>query len=197
VEEDYEWVTANLMKIANSTCDGRVVSALEGGYQLGGEFCSSFAKSVKSHVSTLCSPGLASSAAVRYDPLEAEREKQEERQVRHQPTAHHADPPQAIDAIREKREQKRIEAERKVLEWRALKVQQQEEALAQAALRADTDSLPTEVLAMVGEAAAESEDVGEGANGSRTKRRRTSKVTVVCSPRSHLLPSSLRWIMWH
>jgi len=35
------------MQIANSTCEGRVVSALEGGYQIGGEFYSSFARSVK------------------------------------------------------------------------------------------------------------------------------------------------------
>lgn len=68
------------MKIANSTCEGRVVSALEGGYQLGGEFYSAFAKSVKTHVATLCSRSLASSS-VKYDPMEAEREKQEERQV--------------------------------------------------------------------------------------------------------------------
>lgn len=53
MEEDYEWVTANLVRIANSCCDGRVVSALEGGYQLSGEFCSAFAKSVKKHVSAL------------------------------------------------------------------------------------------------------------------------------------------------
>lgn len=80
VEEDYEWVTANLMKIANTTCDGRIVSALEGGYQLGGEYCSAFAKSVKCHVATLCSPGLRSSE-VKYDSQEAEKEKNEERAV--------------------------------------------------------------------------------------------------------------------
>jgi acetoin utilization deacetylase AcuC-like enzyme len=77
VEEDYEWLTAQLMKIANGCCEGRIVSALEGGYQLGGEFSSAFAKSVKAHVSTLCS----ASASVRYDSLEAQREQQEERQV--------------------------------------------------------------------------------------------------------------------
>ena len=36
VEEDYEWVTSHLVKIANSCCDGRIVSALEGGYQIKG-----------------------------------------------------------------------------------------------------------------------------------------------------------------
>lgn len=53
VEEDFEWITDNLMMIANSCCEGRVVSALEGGYQLGGEFSSAFAKSVKAHVTSL------------------------------------------------------------------------------------------------------------------------------------------------
>jgi acetoin utilization deacetylase AcuC-like enzyme len=40
-------VTSSLVRIANSCCDGRIVSALEGGYQIGGDHCSSFAKSVK------------------------------------------------------------------------------------------------------------------------------------------------------
>ena len=47
VEEDYDWLTRNLMRIANSCCEGRIVSALEGGYQISGEFSSAFAKSVK------------------------------------------------------------------------------------------------------------------------------------------------------
>ena len=68
------------MRIANTVCDGRVVSSLEGGYQLGGEFCSAFAKSVKSHVSTLCCPALNTSQCT-YNPLEMEKEKAEEIQV--------------------------------------------------------------------------------------------------------------------
>eukprot|EP01034_Spumella_vulgaris_P022232 gene22231-28346_t len=53
IEEDFQWVTDHLVRIANSHCQGRVVSALEGGYQLGGEFHSAFARSVKAHVSSL------------------------------------------------------------------------------------------------------------------------------------------------
>ena len=53
VEEDFDWVTNGLIRVSNSCCEGRVVSALEGGYQIGGEFCSSFAKSVKTHVASL------------------------------------------------------------------------------------------------------------------------------------------------
>ena len=34
VDDDYRWVTAELMKIADTCCDGRIVSVLEGGYSL-------------------------------------------------------------------------------------------------------------------------------------------------------------------
>lgn len=47
VEEDFAWVTDKLVQLANSYSQGRIVSVLEGGYQLGGEFCSAFAQSVK------------------------------------------------------------------------------------------------------------------------------------------------------
>lgn len=40
-------MTEKLVQIANSCCQGRVVSVLEGGYQLGGEFYSAFAQSAK------------------------------------------------------------------------------------------------------------------------------------------------------
>ena len=32
--EDYAWITSEIMKIARKVCQGRVVSALEGGYSL-------------------------------------------------------------------------------------------------------------------------------------------------------------------
>lgn len=54
VEEDFAWVTEKLVQIANSCCGGRVVSVLEGGYQLGGEHCSAFAQSAKVLYSVLC-----------------------------------------------------------------------------------------------------------------------------------------------
>ncbi len=34
LEDDYAWATAELMRIADAACDGRMVSALEGGYDL-------------------------------------------------------------------------------------------------------------------------------------------------------------------
>ena len=57
MEEDYEWLTEKLVQIANTTCEGRIVSALEGGYQTQGEYCSAFAKSVRAHVWSMCTGG--------------------------------------------------------------------------------------------------------------------------------------------
>jgi acetoin utilization deacetylase AcuC-like enzyme len=48
VEADYTWVTQKLMEVADSTCNGRVVSVLEGGYDLTG-----LARSVAAHVTAL------------------------------------------------------------------------------------------------------------------------------------------------
>ena len=72
VEEDFDWVTQGLVRVANSCCDGRVVSALEGGYQIGGEFCSSFAKSVKTHVAALVT-GARTTAPWSAEDAETER----------------------------------------------------------------------------------------------------------------------------
>jgi acetoin utilization deacetylase AcuC-like enzyme len=48
VEADFAWVTAKLMERADKYCDGRLVSVLEGGYDLEG-----LAQSVSAHVTTL------------------------------------------------------------------------------------------------------------------------------------------------
>jgi acetoin utilization deacetylase AcuC-like enzyme len=47
-EEDFGWVTRKLMDVADELCDGRVVSLLEGGYDLQG-----LANSVDAHVTAL------------------------------------------------------------------------------------------------------------------------------------------------
>lgn len=46
--EDYAWVTAELMAVADECCDGKVVSLLEGGYNL-----EALKESVQAHVRTL------------------------------------------------------------------------------------------------------------------------------------------------
>jgi acetoin utilization deacetylase AcuC-like enzyme len=48
VEEDFRWVTQKLMEIADSSAQGRVVSVLEGGYDLEG-----LSQSVAAHVTAL------------------------------------------------------------------------------------------------------------------------------------------------
>lgn len=53
VEDDYEWVTEQLVKIANTCCNGRIISVLEGGYKVHGGIVSPFARSVAAHVRSL------------------------------------------------------------------------------------------------------------------------------------------------
>lgn len=48
VEADYEWVTRQLMKVAQRHCQGRMISCLEGGYVL-----SPLARSVAAHIKVL------------------------------------------------------------------------------------------------------------------------------------------------
>jgi acetoin utilization deacetylase AcuC-like enzyme len=48
VESDFAWATGKLMDIADNRCNGRLVSLLEGGYDLDG-----LARSVAAHVLTL------------------------------------------------------------------------------------------------------------------------------------------------
>ena len=57
VEDDYEWLTEQLVKVANSCCNGRIVSVLEGGYKVHGGIVSPFARSVGSHVRALVDGG--------------------------------------------------------------------------------------------------------------------------------------------
>ena len=48
VENDYLWITERLMEVARRHAKGRIVSCLEGGYDL-----SSLARSVEAHVRVL------------------------------------------------------------------------------------------------------------------------------------------------
>ena len=47
--EDFSWLTERICKIASDCCGGRLVSTLEGGYDL-----EALAESVKAHVFKLC-----------------------------------------------------------------------------------------------------------------------------------------------
>lgn len=78
IEEDYEWLTEQVVKVANTCCNGRVVSALEGGYKIHGGIVSPFARSVASHVRALVDGG---SSREEYDMEEGEWESHFERHM--------------------------------------------------------------------------------------------------------------------
>ena len=48
VDADYAWVTGELLRVAHSHADSRILSMLEGGYELG-----SLARSIVAHLKTL------------------------------------------------------------------------------------------------------------------------------------------------
>ena len=52
-ELDFAYVTSEIQKIANSVCEGRVISVLEGGYNMMGGCGSPLALSVQAHVEAL------------------------------------------------------------------------------------------------------------------------------------------------
>jgi acetoin utilization deacetylase AcuC-like enzyme len=54
VEEDYEWVTRQIMQVASMHAKGRIVSSLEGGYNL-----KALGRSAAAHVRALSGPGIS------------------------------------------------------------------------------------------------------------------------------------------
>lgn len=78
VEDDYEWVTEQLVRIANTCCNGRIVSVLEGGYKIHGGIVSPFARSVASHVRALVDGGRSREL---YDLQDCEWESQFEKHL--------------------------------------------------------------------------------------------------------------------
>lgn len=78
VEDDYEWVTEQLVKVANTCCNGRIVSVLEGGYKVHGGIVSPFARSVASHLRALVDGG---SSREHYDKNDEDWESQFERHM--------------------------------------------------------------------------------------------------------------------
>lgn len=84
-EADYEWLTDQIVQIANRCCSGRVVSVLEGGYNLRGSLVSAFSRSVAAHVRALAEPH-----AQAWDAEEARAERGAERRRREERAAKHA-----------------------------------------------------------------------------------------------------------
>ena len=117
-EQDYEWLTTELMKIANSHAKGRVISVLEGGYRIQGGPVSAFGRSVAAHVRTLFQPN-----AEKYDAEASKAEFNEELRVRRE--------------IREKRE---AEAEAERIAFLERLAEEQNEAAANVDGDADFDA---------------------------------------------------------
>jgi hypothetical protein len=78
VEDDYEWVTEQLVLSAKTCCNGRIVSVLEGGYKMHGGIVSPFARSVAAHVRALVDGGRSREL---YDLQDGEWESQFERHL--------------------------------------------------------------------------------------------------------------------
>jgi len=68
-DEDYIWMTEEIMTIANRHCNGRVVSVLEGGYNISAGYFSPLSQSVLAHVNALKN---YSSEIVVFKPLDRE-----------------------------------------------------------------------------------------------------------------------------
>ncbi|KAG3156032.1 hypothetical protein PC128_g21968 [Phytophthora cactorum] len=56
LEQDYEWLVGHVKQVANTCCDGRLISVLEGGYNFHGRMVSPFARSVAAHTRALINP---------------------------------------------------------------------------------------------------------------------------------------------
>lgn len=80
-EHDYDWLTRQLVKVANAS-GARIVSVLEGGYAVHGVTVSAFARAVAAHVRALCNGSAeAWDDEVEALALEADEERAEEAQL--------------------------------------------------------------------------------------------------------------------
>lgn len=77
-EKEFEWLTEQLVSLANKCCDGRIVSALEGGYRIQGGVVSAFARSVAAHVRALSA---SNKAEWRWEETKAEQQRERQRRV--------------------------------------------------------------------------------------------------------------------
>lgn len=76
-EKDFEWITDQVVQVANRCCKGRIVSVLEGGYRIQGNIVSAFARSVAAHVRALAEKNLQE-----WDPADAKFEREREKRLR-------------------------------------------------------------------------------------------------------------------
>ena len=84
-EKDFEWLTEQLVSLANKCCNGRIVSALEGGYRIQGGIVSAFARSVAAHVRALSA---SHKAEWSWEETKAEQQRERRRRVCLMPCPH-------------------------------------------------------------------------------------------------------------
>jgi len=106
-EEDYYWVTEQLVAIANMHCKGRIVSVLEGGYNTKGGWLSPLAQCVASHVRALSSSWACKWEEPVIEESEAEEEPEEHM---HDGEIHHGD----SDISPKNKKQKTLDSEANV-----------------------------------------------------------------------------------
>ena len=164
-ETDYEWLTEQVVEVANKHCQGRIVSCLEGGYRIHGNIVSAFARSVAAHVRGLAAPG-----QFRTTPQRSEFDAKVDAEVR------------ALQlAEKQKRQEMLEQIEMKELE--ELKLRMAEEAKKQLAIleagesEGATPSAPAAPAAQADPVPTSSDS--SGASGRRGSRRRGGKVDYV------------------
>ena len=101
-ERDYEWLTHQIVTVANRCCPGKIVSVLEGGYRIQGGPVSAFSRSVAAHVKAL-----AERNGGTWDGREAAWERERERFKREKEAQAR---PEALAAAEAAREAAELEA---------------------------------------------------------------------------------------
>jgi len=168
VEEDYTWITKKLVSIAHTYCEGRIVSVLEGGYQLGGEYTSAFAKSVYAHVEALVQ-GNVTSGVPKFSASVTALEKVAEEEIL-------AD----LETTRQRElRKKEIQAMKQQQEYEALQEQvlrereQREQLLSSAGSSSCTNASQT--------SSSESNHHSEESNDNGGRKRKRTQVSIIIS----------------
>ncbi|BDA44253.1 probable type-2 histone deacetylase 2 at C-terminar half [Coccomyxa sp. Obi] len=154
-EKDYEWLTSQIVQVANRCCEGRIVSVLEGGYRIHGLVVSAFSRSVAAHLRALAEPNHQ-----RWDAADWRWEREYERQQRLKAEA---------------AKQAALEAERAAMQQR-LALLAQRTAAEQAAAEQGSAEDATAPSASDAAKAASPNGVAEGLQPDRKRRRRSGTV---------------------
>jgi len=105
-EDDYAWLTRELVKVANTCSQGRVISVLEGGYRVQGLAVSPFGRSVAAHMRQLVHP-----TKEKWNKEDAEWERQEEERKEQERIQKQKEKQEALQRLHEQQAQARQAAE--------------------------------------------------------------------------------------